>query len=520
MPNITSDEIVTQKHKRSFIQFGGAIPTASVMYGGQDGQYMTIDGLAMPESGGIDPIWVHDPNRVGVYKLVGRSITAPDLANATLIMHERHGSIPRQLGRIGCQFNLYESTGGCQDLSDFLSGWSDYVLIYSGALVTDKDMGTRSSWDGDDAIEDQLSIVLSDVYPIGALSFGEGASTQVDREVMGIAFQSTVSCGDCSPATDGASRIYAVTKSSGAGSPGYPAELIYTLDGGQTWNQANITGIGASEDPTGIDVAGRYVVISAGTTAAPAYYYAQISGTTGVPGTISKVTTGFVANYPPADIYVAGPREVYFCGTGGYIYKSTNIPGGVTVLNAGVATSNNLTRIHGNGDTLVAVGASGTIIKSLNRGKTWSTTTAAPCAGAGCTIQAVQVMDKLRYWVGTNQGRFYYTLDGGDSWTELTFPGSGVGQVYDIAFPTQEVGYVAYTESGPTAKILTTWNGGKDWTKLDPRIQNMPTFVKPGRLATPHTGNDAGMDANNLAVAGLAGNGTDGIILIGAASRL
>ena len=79
-------------------------------------------------------------------------------------MRERHGSIPRQLGRIGCQFNLYEPTGGLQDLSDFLAGWSDCVLICSGAIVSDKDLGDRSAWDSDDAIEDSLSLVPADVY--------------------------------------------------------------------------------------------------------------------------------------------------------------------------------------------------------------------------------------------------------------------------------------------------------------------------------------------------------------------
>ena len=101
----------------------------------------------MPESGGVDPIWNPDPRRIGSYTLVGRQITPPDLASATLLMRERHGAIPRQLGKINCQFNLYEPTGKCKDLSDFLAGWSDYVLIYSGAIVTDKDLGDRSAWD-------------------------------------------------------------------------------------------------------------------------------------------------------------------------------------------------------------------------------------------------------------------------------------------------------------------------------------------------------------------------------------
>jgi len=77
MPKPNSDEIITQKHKRNFIQFGGAGPENVVKYAGQDAQYIAIDGVSLPESGGIDPIFVPDPRRQGAYRLVGRSITPP-----------------------------------------------------------------------------------------------------------------------------------------------------------------------------------------------------------------------------------------------------------------------------------------------------------------------------------------------------------------------------------------------------------------------------------------------------------
>jgi len=43
MPNLTADEIVTQKHKRLFIQFGGPYPGNVVKYYGQDAQYMSVE---------------------------------------------------------------------------------------------------------------------------------------------------------------------------------------------------------------------------------------------------------------------------------------------------------------------------------------------------------------------------------------------------------------------------------------------------------------------------------------------
>lgn len=513
MPNLTADEIVTLRHKRTYIQFGGARPTNTVRYGGQNSQYMALEGLSISEIGGIDPIWVPDPRKIGAYRLVGRSFSPADLPTVNLKMFERHGSIPRQLTRIGCQFNMYELTGSCEDLSDFVQGWSDYVLIYSGGIVTDKDGGARTAWDSDEAIEDSLSVTLSAVYPIGSLAFGEKAASSVDREVVDVVYGSKESCGDCSPSDDGSNRIYFVVKSSGAGSPGYPAELIYTTDGGLTWDQTTITGFGATEDPLAIDIVGNYLVI----IGSAAYFWAQLNTVTGIPGTFTKVTSGFVSGKAPTDIYVASPREVYFSGNGGYVYKTEDITTGVTTISDGSATSSNLLRIHGKDDVLVAVGATGAIIKSVNRGATWTTTTTSP--EAINSIVSVWVMDKNLFWVGTEtSGNLWYTLNGGETWVSKAFSGSGSGTVYDIVFPTAEVGFIAHMTTTPAGRLFTTWNGGADITNLSPRILNMPVCDRINRIACPDV--DASIAANNVALAGLAGNGTDGIALVGTASRL
>lgn len=514
MPSFTADEIITNKHIRTFIQFGSARPNNAAKYAGQDAQYLAVEGVKLIELGGVDPFWVPDPRRLGSYKLVGRKLTPPKLSEATIKLLEKHGSIPMQLQKIGCQFNLYQPTGQCKDLSDFLGGWTDYVLVYSGAVVREKDLGKRTAWDADDMVEDSLSVTLADIYPVGSLGFGEKAAAQVDREVVDIVYGARPQCGECGPVDDGTGRLYAVTKSSGAGSPGLPAELQYSVDGGVTWVDAAITGIGATADPTAIEVVGNYVVISVNTELA--YYYAEINQLTGVPGSFTKITTGFVAAKGPNDIYVASPREVFFAGDGGYIYKSTDITAGVSVIDAGVATTQNLSRIHGFNEIVVAAGAAGAIVKSINRGVTFGATTTTPTAA---TIQALAVLDAYRFWVGTATGRAYYTLNGGESWSEFNFSGQGNGNVYDIVFYNDEVGYISHSTSTPTARIFSTWDGGNTFTRSAPRIRNLPTFTKASRLAVPRDA-DAGVAVNNLAIAGISGGGTDGIVLLGVASRL
>ena len=509
MPDLRADEIVTMRHKRSYIQENGARPGNPVAYAGQDSQYFIIEGVGNPEAGGIDPIWVHDLYRQGKYHMSGRSITAPDLPKSNLIMREKHGSLPKIL-LSHCPFNVYEATGACQDLSDFLGGWTDYVQIYSDGVIGDKDLGNRSQWDSDDAVEDTSSVTWGAIYPIGALGFGEGAANQVDLNVVDIVFGRASNCLGCD---FGDKLAYALSQPMIA-SPGSLAEVIYTIDGGATWIGINITGMGVIEMGYAIDIVGSYLVV----LGEDAYYYALIDQNTGVPGTFTKVSTGFVAAGSPKDMYVANPREVWFVGDAGYIYKSTDITTGVSVVNAGVATTQDLKRITGLGETLVAVGAAGTVLKSINRGVIWATTTTSPVL-APIIIQAVAVMDGRRYWVGTNGGRVYFTLDGGETWHEKAIDGSGNGQIWDIVFPTQEVGYIAHATATPVARIHTTWDGGEDWTRNPSRIMNMPVYDIPNRIACPAT-DDLGWISNTLAIAGLAGNGIDGIILIGTAAKL
>lgn len=508
-----ADLVVTQKHKRLFLQWGGAFPNNVVTYGGQDDQNVRISGVSHPIRGAVNPIRVPDPNSPGKFKIVGHSEAARDMDGATLAALERHGAIPRLLGRDQCAVNIYEMTGPCKNLSDFGSGWSDYVLIYSGGLITTVNLGDRTGWDSDAQAEDTATLTLDDLYGIGTIGFGEQATTQVDLEVVDLTYFSTEQCGECGLSNNGVQWLYAVVKSSGGGSPGLPSELVYSLDGGLTWHQTNITTMSALDNPSAVEVVGdKIIVVVPGDTG---YHWATINTTTGIPGTWTKVTTGFVAGKAPRDVFALSPREVYFVGNGGYIYRSLDVTAGVSVLSAGAATASDLHYVHGTEECLVATGVSGALVYSINRGATWSTPAAVPVVLN--TINCVAVLDSKHWWVGTSSGRVYYTINGGASWTELGLSGAGAGQVRDIVFATAEVGYVAIHNGTPTASIWTTWNGGANWTNTTPRLLGLPTFDYANRIAVPRVSNSQ-VAANNIALGGLGANHTDGIILIGVAN--
>ena len=519
MPKPGADLVVTQKHRRAFAQPGGPSPVNPTNYAGADTTYMSFDDDTNPITGGRDPIRVHDPLRRagGAYRLVGETTSPPDFASNTINFMERHGGIPAIFFNAGCPNNYYESVGPCKNPSDFVNGWSDFVKIYSYGRANSIDESGNTTFEDDNTSMAAVEFQYSAIYRIGSFLFGEKGAGEVEREVVDLVWAGGIDCGACGPGDDGTKRLYAVTKSSGAASPGTPAEIIYTVDGGATFGQQNITGLGGTVDPTGIELVGNYLVVL--DTAGNGYWFAEINTLTGVPGTWSNVTTGFIASKQPTDMYVAGASEVYFSANGGYIYKSTDIPSGVTVSDAGNVNTSNYQRIHGQDDCIVVTGDSGKIVKTLNRGQTWANVTLSPTSA---TVRAILVLDDFRYWIGTSGGLVYYTINGGEFFTVVTLPGGTLTVIDDIVAATDEVIHISARTATPTGRLITSWNGGQKWASsatTTQRIQNFPTASRFNRIAVPRTG-QATTDSNTIAMGGLSGGGTDGILELGVANRV
>ena len=296
-------------------------------------------------------------------------------------------------------------------------------------------------------------------------------------------------------------------------SNGLPGEVIYSLDGGETWTQALIDGFGATEDAVAIDIVANKLVV----VGADAYYWAALSNL-GVPGTWTKVTSGFVAAGSPFDIYVLDANNVFFSGEAGYIYKATDITAGVTVIDAGEATTENLYRIAGDGvNTVVAAGGASAVVVSTNRGATFGSVVTEPSA-IPLDIYALAVKDSKTFLVGTAaSGRMYYTRDGGlSAWANISFTGTGAGNVRDIVFATDEVGWMVHDDNTPTGYLWATWDGGNTWVRNDQnssRVTNWPVLDRINRVATPK--GSQFISANYVVGGGLAGDGTDGVLVLG-----
>lgn len=516
MPKLQRNDIYTQRMSRLFFQFGGAYPDNQLQYYGLNAQYAMLDGVNQ-SYGGVDPIYVKDPIVTDKYQIVGRQRNVPDLATANLTLMEKIGSLPRDLGERGCGFNLYRPVGNCKSLADFNNGW-DYVEIYAECIPEERDGGDVFPQDGDEALTNAYSLKIADVYKVGQIAFGERAAAQVDREIVDLVWGGGASCGDCGPDDDGTRRLYAVQKGSGAGSPGILAEVIYisrNKDGSTTVYEYPISTFTTSQDPSFIAIIGDYLVV--GSQAYGGYVYAQINSLDGTLGSFTGVTTGFNVSGGPNDIYVPNPFEAFICGQGGYIYRLTDVTAGVSTLDAGSTTSQNLNRIDGEGSTIVAVGAAAAVVYSQDNGASFQASAAAPGAAA---LTAVAVKDEYHWWVGGSSR--YYTRNSGTTWTQAAI--SGASTITDIVFATQEVGYTLYNTSAPACRLQATIDGGERWAdigngQVTSRLQGLPSFQLGNRLAYPDATTQ--ISCAFLALGGRAGAaGTDGQLLIGTSNLL
>lgn len=516
MGSIDANVIVMQRHKRYFLQPGGAGPSNPLYYSGVDGAYMTIESTTVPRLGGVSPVIVHDPGSVGRWQTINTQREAPDLPSATVNFLQRRGVLPRHLTTLGdCPATFYEVSGDCKDLSDFNYGWSDKVKVLSAGVATSVDEG-GSAFDSDEKVQDDVEFTFETVYHIGRLNVSDRASVTVYSELVDAVYGSNDRCADCGPANDGTKWVYALMKNTVA-SPGQAPSVVYTTDGGTTWTDDSIDGAASTDVPKAIGIAGnKLVVLTYVAASTGAIFYATINDKTGVPGTWTKTTTGLVSAKAPTDMWIESARSIWICGDGGYIYHSGDITTGVTAVIAGTLSTNNMARIDGFDDTVVAVGANDTILVSADRGENWSTaTTSSGLAG----LQALCVYNEDRWFVGDSAGEVACTEDGGNTWATKTLPGpTALAAIRDVVFITDEVGWIAASSSSPAAVLFWTNNGGRSWGLGEPRLKNVPTVDYISRFAWPAVQN-VNLAVNRLIMVGLAGNGSDGALLVASSTE-
>jgi hypothetical protein len=494
--------IAKTANTRVFLIEGGARPDHSPSYKSCLRMMAVSQGF-----GDIERIECPDPYKYGGFVEKSQIRGATERATTSL-----EGRYPQDmlsdlmaLARKGCAFDVQLHTGTCQDPSVFNE--YDKVLILEDAYLTNystEDLGALAS--GDNAVINESSdISARNAYEVVPISVASRAGTIVLSEVVDTVLCDNVSCGDCEDESSGCEHVYAVTKHEDASPSTFP-DFLYTIKG--TWYSNDIESM-TSENPTAVDCLGDYVVITSndGNSISIALK-SEMDGVTDP--TFTEVATGFVVGGEPNDIWSTG-SYAFIVGDNGYVYGMSDPTAGVTVLDAGVAEADNLMCVHGLSDTFAVAGGQNGALIFASDGTSWTPSPSTP-VGVGVTINTVWVKSETEWWVGCSNGKLYYTLNQGVTWTEKPFSGSGAGSVYDIVFPSKSVGFLAHSTAAPKGRILKTIDGGQSWKLIPEKTGTMPLNDKINALAYCTS------DVNFVVGVGLADVIPDGFIIVGQAA--
>lgn len=458
-------DIVSSPFSRVFLIENGANPQNVPSYEG-----LWKAGAVSFGQGDVTPIRIPDQNAYGKFTTVGTIPGEQDLpelpitARYTLQLSEM-----LRLVNIGCTHDLQVHMGTCQNPQNFNGGW-DKVLILETSRISNystTDLGALEP--GDNAVvNEEVTWQGQLVYEVGKQTATELGGTTVNAEVVAVAICDQAGCGGvCGAASDGCQNVFFIQIAGGV-SPGLGASVVYTENGGSTVGSTVIDSLAVGEAPNDAACVGDNLVIVSEDS--ESLHYADISDILDGTETWTEVTTGFVATKGPLAIWSLSSNETWIVGEGGYVYFTDDPTSGVEVQDAGVATTQDLNDVHAfDSEHVVAVGNSNAVVRTTD-GTTWGSKTG---PAVGVALNCVWMKSVDIWLVGSAAGRLYYTINGGDTWTEIGFSGNGAGQVDDIVFASESVGWMSHRTAAPVGRIFRTIDGGRSWV-LSPESGTMP----------------------------------------------
>lgn len=452
--------------------------------------------------GDVTDIECPDPNEYGKFITVGQIRGAEERVTLPLsgIYDTDVISTLAKLAQKGCAADVHVHFGTTETPNNFDS-FSKAIVVESGFFTnwgTD-DLGTLSS-DNQAAVEENSQLSGESFYELVPVNVIQRASTLTLNEIVDGAVCDPRNCG--TDESDGCNKFFFIAKPD-TGSPGTNPDLIYTTDGGTTWYSQEVTTMAITDQPGGIECFGSYVVITNTTQDSMTYILRSELDGVSTP-TLTEVTTGFNATGSPGKIAVAGTNG-FIVGAAGYVYLLQDVSSGVTVLDAGSATSEDLLAVDAySEDEAVAVGANGAVIYTTD-GSTWSATSAAPSAN---NLNAVVMLTEDVWLVGDAAGSLYYTVNQGISWSEKTFIGSGSGEVTALAMSNRGTLWMGHQTAATRARLLRSYNGGYSWKVLPEGVGSIPAIDKINDIAA------CDYDANVAFASGIADDSTGGAILM------
>lgn len=412
------------------------------------------DDISEPK-GDVELIRCFGPD--GKYLVVGSKTSPPDPVTTTLtsLTFKTRAYFERIKGEYGLLFTQRE--GG---RADAFNNWVRALILahvrntertYGGVLKREEDAETTRGYSitADPPVIEVVDVTGRRLTTAQAYKFNDIAMLPTDTGIYPVKYGVAVS--------DGQAAVKAFT--------------YITSDGGLTWTKTAAEPFAVNEHLAACAIldmgngARRLIVGQLGVAGATQGYTAY-SDDDGATWTNVVVGTAAAHKGPTrgGGIFALDEHHVWLASYGGYIYFSADAGETWTAQESGVITATHYTQVKFTPDGIYgyAVAQAGATAKTVDGGTNWVATTAVFSTGDGLCLD---VLDDDYVWVGDDDGTLWWTEDGGVTWTQRSgWIGSGAGDVKDIQFANDYVGWMLVDTAAPIGKVLRTIDGGWTWT--------------------------------------------------------
>lgn len=444
-----------------------------------------------------------DPNSFNRDVSVGSVQAADERATLSVgIRSTAQASILQRWKNRGCRVDIFALSGQCGNPQDFTEGGEKWTYFPDGRIGSHgfENFGAFGR-DENNPSNEMVDMTSEDYWEL--LNMGQeqiGSATTI-REIYTVDVYTGNECENCPDPCD---RVLAVMAGTDA-TPGTQPILLYSDDGGETFSQQTIDTLFSNEDvPDAEIIGGDFVII---TNTGNEMHYTDIELLYDGTNTWNQVDSGFVVAKGPNAISSADARHTWIVGDGGYIYFAKNHKVGVTVQDAGAATTQNLNAVHAHSaEYVLTVGNSNAVIYTINGGTSWKTATG---PSVGVNLGACWMWDTDTWLVGEGaggNGKLWLTTNQGKTWTEVGMPAT-YDRIYKIQFVSEAEGYILAHAGGQTY-VLRTITAGNEWVTLPQGKRAVPvdnTYLTDLAVCSKFS--------NTAFAAGLADDGSAGTIL-------
>ena len=408
-----------------FIQLGGPNSATAWL------QCVDMGDVTAPK-GDVTREYCPDPAAKGRWSISTRSQGAPGEVTFDLtIPVGKVSHLLEDAARVGCPVPVYLLQSECGRRDAFLPLGADEVYrgsVYAQARITNEGHSglAARNMDGSAPVGATATFSLSCEDAVDFFNLiTTRRTTTADQILRDIAFCDRAECaGACGPEVEICTHGTAVGDSDGAGGV---AMIEFTSDGGATWTTT-------ASDPFAINLAAGAVVcfaMDADTTRKVVFRGQTLAGNPAhcstcddlLGTTWSAVIAIGSTNTEWVNGAYAADRWNIWCvtdtggGAAGNIFYSADAGATWTLQQLCTDAMNAVRFAAGITRVGLVVGDSNDMYLTLDGGTHWNALTG-PAAQAAANCISCEILDANRFLVGYDDGELWYTMDGGDTWTE------------------------------------------------------------------------------------------------------